>query len=278
MPGNRSPELIAARRGLLDAIQALEPHRDALILVGAQAVYMWTDHISLDTDPYTLDADVALDLRLLGGDPRLEAAMADAGFTLSDRNPGIWTSAEGVQVDLLVARDQAPNAGSRAARIPGHEKKAAIKVRGLEGALVDREPKRIVSYEAGDIRTFEMDVAGPMALVLAKSFKIGERAERQRQSPDRWKRAGKDTVDLLRLLMADETDDLVRRMRCIAAEDLAKDAADRGLGYLRSQFGSRRCAGAQLLARQAEDEQLGGQWSESAVRLTSQFLGALSAS
>ena len=31
---------IAAREGLLDAVEALGPHGDAVILVGAQAVYM----------------------------------------------------------------------------------------------------------------------------------------------------------------------------------------------------------------------------------------------
>jgi len=45
MPGKRSSDLVAARKGLLDAIEALERHKDALVLVGAQAVYMWTDHI-----------------------------------------------------------------------------------------------------------------------------------------------------------------------------------------------------------------------------------------
>jgi len=275
MLGNRSPDLIAARKGLLDAIEALEQHRNALVLVSAQAVYMWSDQIDLGTDPYTLDADIALDLRVLGEDPRLGVAMEVAGFTLSERNPGMWTSNDGVQVDLLVASEQAPSAGSRAARIPGHEKRAGRKVRGLEGALVDREPKRLVSYEAGDTRRFEVKVAGPMALVLAKSFKIGERAERRRESPDRWRRAAKDTVDLLRLLMATDTGDLVERMHRITEEELVREAAGQGLRYLQSQFGSRRDPGAQLLAGAADDDDQGEQWAASAVVLTGDLLAAL---
>jgi len=232
-------------------------------------------NIDLGTDPYTLDADVALDLRVLGGDPRLEVAMEAAGFSLSRRNPGVWTSTDGVVVDLLVASDQAPSAGSRAARIPGHEKKAGRKVRGLEGALVDREPKRLISYEVGDTRRFDVNVAGPMALVLAKSFKIGERAERRRESPGRWRRAEKDTVDLLRLLVATDTGELVERMHRITAEEFVSEAAGQGLRYLQGQFGSRRDPGAQLLAGAADDDDQGEQWAASAVALTVDLVAAL---
>ena len=42
MPGARrpEPEYVAARRVLLDALEALGPHRKAVILVGAQAIYL----------------------------------------------------------------------------------------------------------------------------------------------------------------------------------------------------------------------------------------------
>jgi hypothetical protein len=35
-------EYIEARRTLLDALDALESHRDSLVLIGAQAVYLHT--------------------------------------------------------------------------------------------------------------------------------------------------------------------------------------------------------------------------------------------
>jgi hypothetical protein len=35
-------KLVAARCVLLDALQALQPHLDAVILVGAQAIYLHT--------------------------------------------------------------------------------------------------------------------------------------------------------------------------------------------------------------------------------------------
>ena len=34
------PRYVAARRGLLDALEALADHRDSIIVVGAQAVYL----------------------------------------------------------------------------------------------------------------------------------------------------------------------------------------------------------------------------------------------
>jgi len=37
-----APEYVAARRILLDALDALHDHIDSLILVGAQAVYLHT--------------------------------------------------------------------------------------------------------------------------------------------------------------------------------------------------------------------------------------------
>ena len=58
---------ISAREGLLDAVEALEPHGEAVILVGAQAVYMHTGEADAGfaVSPFTYDADIALDPALL---------------------------------------------------------------------------------------------------------------------------------------------------------------------------------------------------------------------
>jgi hypothetical protein len=40
MPGDPDPLYVAARRVLLDALEAIKPHLSALVLVGAQAVYL----------------------------------------------------------------------------------------------------------------------------------------------------------------------------------------------------------------------------------------------
>ena len=62
---------IAAREGLLDAVEALGPHGDAVILVGAQAVYVHTeaDDASFAISPFTYDADIVLDPAPCWGTP-----------------------------------------------------------------------------------------------------------------------------------------------------------------------------------------------------------------
>ncbi len=58
-------EYIEARRTLLDALDALAPHRDSLVLIGAQAVYLHTGSTGLSVPPMTTDADVVRGLRIL---------------------------------------------------------------------------------------------------------------------------------------------------------------------------------------------------------------------
>src|SRR5712692_5855674 len=88
-----------ARRVLLDAANALVGHLDAMILVGAQAVYLRSGDGGLPVAAFTADADLGIDLSLLGPDPRLEEAMRSAGFELGlDRRrpqPGTWFAALG---------------------------------------------------------------------------------------------------------------------------------------------------------------------------------------
>src|SRR5258708_6389307 len=104
MYGDIDREYVRARRVLLDALGALHDHLEAVILVGAQAVYLCTGDTDLAVAPYTTDADLALDPDILQSDPKLEEVMQRAGFTLrSASQPGIWTSErENINVDLLV--------------------------------------------------------------------------------------------------------------------------------------------------------------------------------
>ena len=52
-------DVAKARLVLLDALEALGEQRDAMILVGAQAVYLRTGDVSLAVSEYTRDADLA---------------------------------------------------------------------------------------------------------------------------------------------------------------------------------------------------------------------------
>jgi len=147
------PGYVAARRVLLDALVALEAQRSAVIVAGAQAVYLRTGHGDLAVAPYTTDGDLAIDPTLLDDAPELEAAMRTAGFELSlvdgHVEPGIWITtaiANGrevtIPVDLIVPEAAAPTGGRRGARLGIHGSRAARRARGLEAALVDHSPRR----------------------------------------------------------------------------------------------------------------------------------------
>ena len=97
------PLYVAARRVLLDALSTLAPHGKAIVVVGAQAVYLRTDlnDIALTIAPYTTDGDLALDPTLLGDEPKLEESMRRAGFQLLEQDgkhaqPGTWCATETV--------------------------------------------------------------------------------------------------------------------------------------------------------------------------------------
>ncbi len=89
------PRYVAARRVLLDALYALAPHGPAVILVGAQAVYLRAGDGDLAIAPYTTDGDLVLDPSQLNDDHPLGEAMLAAHFVpltrpLGHEEPGIW--------------------------------------------------------------------------------------------------------------------------------------------------------------------------------------------
>jgi hypothetical protein len=80
MPGGTDPLYVAARGVLLDALEAIEAHRDAIVIVGAQAIYVHSAETELPVAPYTTDADLGLDPSRLADEPLLENLLRDAGF------------------------------------------------------------------------------------------------------------------------------------------------------------------------------------------------------
>jgi hypothetical protein len=150
MSGVPDIEYIVARIALLDALEALGPHRDAAVLVGAQAIYIHTGDAGLAVAESTTDGDLALDPERVPEDPEIAAAMRSKRFFRDEKGSGpdigIWSShrtIDGipaiVKVDLLMP-EAVGGGGRRAARVKGHEKGSVLKVRGLEGCLVDRAP------------------------------------------------------------------------------------------------------------------------------------------
>ncbi len=71
-------EYVAARRVLLDALEALGPHRKAVVLVGAQAIYHRVGAGNLLVAEFTTDGDLALnpDVGAMSVDERYERLRA----------------------------------------------------------------------------------------------------------------------------------------------------------------------------------------------------------
>ncbi|HET8984530.1 MAG TPA: hypothetical protein VFN03_02110 [Trueperaceae bacterium] len=99
-----SDMLVRSRAAMLDAFEALAPHHDSVIVIGAHAIYIRQPTSSTALAPLTKDSDLALDPRSLPASPRLEQAMAEAGFALDpdSEQPGRWFREDGSEVDLMV--------------------------------------------------------------------------------------------------------------------------------------------------------------------------------
>lgn len=137
------PELVEARRALLDALVALEPHLDSLVLIGAQAIYLHTGTGTLVTPPSTTDADLALDADLLGEEPLIPSALQSAGFALGPHGqPGHWLNVRGIAVDLMVAPHQSGRrkGTARSASLPPHPRTTARIGPGLAAARFETTP------------------------------------------------------------------------------------------------------------------------------------------
>jgi hypothetical protein len=136
MSGAIDPLYVLARAALLDALEALGNQREAIILVGAQAIYLHTGAVDLAVPEYTTDADVAIDPQLLHDTPELESALTSAGFVRGPR-VGAWAITKeldgrpvDVEIDLMVP-EAVGGSGRRAARLLGHNEQVARKARGL---------------------------------------------------------------------------------------------------------------------------------------------------
>lgn len=271
MSGDVDPLYIAARAALLDALDALAEHRASIVLVGAQAIYLHTGEADIAVAAFTSDGDLALDPRGLGREPALEAAMQAKGFALRPNQVGIWECDKAVggkivTIDLLVP-DSLGGAGSRGARLDGHDYKAARKVRGLEGCLIDRTAMQVASLDGSDQRSFSVSVAGPAALIVTKCYKLAERIQ---ENPRRVK--VKDAYDVLRLLRAIETDRLVAGFRAMGADEMAGESTRTGLDHLRSLFSRPGLTGSQLAAQAAEGLEDAEDVRQSCAALTVQLL------
>lgn len=256
---------VEARRVLLDALQALDAHIQALTLIGAQAVYIHTGEIDLAVSPLTGDSDLMVDPSIIGDSPTLDEALGHAGFEQRPNDVGRWhhrdTYARGlsVPVDLLTPDEAA--GGNRAALIAPHGRIAVRRATGLVAALSDNDLRDLNALDPTDQRSVRIRVAGPAALLVAKAFKIAEREERRR--------VDKDALDVYRLLRATSTEDLGGRIARLLDEDRCRNSVVMAMEHLSTLFGTATSPGSTMAGRVIEAG--GGSAVETAAGCTALF-------
>lgn len=190
------PVYVEARRVLLDALEALAPHGPAVVVAGAQAVYLHTGRGDIAVAPYTTDGDLAVDPVLLRDAPELESAMIKAGFRLAEPSghpePGVWITEaeiEGIDmlipVDLIVPEGAAPPGGRRGARLGLHGRRAARRARGLEAALVDHSTMTVAALDPSDIRSYEVEGRGTSCPLRRQGTQDPRPRREQSRKPNR---------------------------------------------------------------------------------------------
>lgn len=234
------PIYVAARGVLLDALEALAPQADAIVVVGAQAVYLRTGTAGIAFAPLTSDADLAIEPSLLVDDPLLEELMLSAGFFASTTQPGSWaksvlvgTTAMDIPVDLMVPEALVPAAGRRGARIPPHSRTATRKTPGLEAAVVDNGIMTIEALDTADDRRIDVRVAGPTALLVAKLHKLGDRSMEE-GSP---RLNDKDAADVYRLMQSTPVGSVNDALRRLLDDPVAAGPTERAVVFLVELFG-----------------------------------------
>jgi hypothetical protein len=128
LTGGSDTILVLARSALLDALIAIEAHRDSVVVIGAQAIYLHTGSAPVAVAETTKDSDLGIDVRTLGDDPLIEEAMRRAGFhnNAPAAQPGSWLSASAIPVDLMVDENH------------GNSPESIIEIPHLLRAAVDR--------------------------------------------------------------------------------------------------------------------------------------------
>lgn len=223
-----------ARRTLVEAtiaLQSLAP--EAFVLVGAHAVYLRAPENDLGVPAFTLDGDLAVNPTLLTGSRAVRVRLGEAGFDLRERHSGLYER-RGVHVDVQRASRVdifVPAAFEYAWSSEGYDARAVMVQPGLEACLVDRSPMELVTLDDGRPRlSASIHVAGIVALLVAKGWKIGERYE---QGPEAFAEVRKDLGDIYRLLRASDPDETAATLRVLRDDRHVREAVRTGARYLR---------------------------------------------
>jgi hypothetical protein len=244
------PLYVAARTTLLDALEALGSQRKAIVVVGAQAVYMRTGDAVVAVAPYTTDADLALEPAQLADEPLVQQLLAEADFDQAG-DPGVWFKSATVagmptqiEIDIMVPAGFAPPGGRRSVRLAPHDRSIARKAVGLEGAVLDNDPIDVSALDGSDLRRLTVRVAGPAALLVAKTHKLRDRLESGRAD----RIANKDAADVYRLILATPVREFQAKLRLLVADDVAGPPTQEAMALLGQLFGAPGSDGTRMAA------------------------------
>ena len=236
MPESLIPrEYVIARRVLLDCLDLLAAQSGALVLVGAQAIYLQTPVLDVGLPASTTDGDIAIDPDLLFENPDLAEVLESAGFR-PHTSPGTWFSPEGVPIDLLVPSGALPASSRRTAPLEGQGGRTARRTSGLELALHDNTKMELGALDPSDTRLAIVKVASPAALVVAKIIKLAERMS----GPKSDRILAKDASDVLRMLRYNDTAASGATLGRFAADGIGSGTIESAVEFLRSQLALRR--------------------------------------
>jgi hypothetical protein len=128
--------------------------------------------------------------------------------------------------------------------------------------VADHDPMTIISLDPShDNRRIEVNVAGVVALLIAKAHKIADRlADAGRGRTDRL--TDKDAGDVVRLMTTSRARVSRETLRKLLADPTVNGTAHAGATLLRTQFGTRAGAGVEMAVRALA----GGTLSEGRVR------------
>jgi hypothetical protein len=228
-------EYVTARRVLLDCLELLAAQSEALVLVGAQAIYLQTPVLDVGLPASTTDGDIAIDPDLLFENPDLAEVLESAGFR-PHTSPGTWFSPEGVPIDLMVPSGALPSSSRRTAALAGQGAPTARRTAGLELALHDNTTMELGALDPSDTRLAIVKVASPAALVVAKIIKLAERMS----GPKSDRILAKDASDVLRMLRYNDAAAIGASLGRFAADGIGSGTIETAVEFLRPQLALRR--------------------------------------
>lgn len=226
-----------ARGALFDALLALAPlPPNSFVLVGAQAVYLRApEGVIPSIAPFTLDGDLVADPLKIRHPRLIIEHLERGGFSLRGTN-GLYVLSKAPLDEQYAARVDifVPASDEHKWEIESYSTRdaSAIFVQpGLELALVDHSPMEIRPIDTSQPNeSITVEVAGTLALLIAKGWKIHERFE---QGPEAFRDVVKDITDVYRLLRSSKIEELHAAVHGLPPDRNIVSVAQTGAAHLR---------------------------------------------